>query len=216
MKQIVVTLLILIAQLMAGAYAAECKIDRVVVDSFTKERTVFTQKRMLTNRVAGFVGRVWNDNASEVLVRAISEGEKKYIALEVRLLKTFSSPPTDEDLREALNVKEGAKLLVLMDDDSVVKLYADRDTRAKAGYEVDVDGNYGVDARVTVLYGLDEETADALTRREAMVIRVAADSGRLQLSGRSDSINFGTNNKSKHFFKDAILCLQQFHSAESI
>ncbi len=216
MKQIVVTLLILIAQLITGAYAAECKIDRVEVDTFTKERTVVTQKRMLTDRVTGFVGRVWRGKASEVLVRAVSEGEKKYIALEVRLLKTFSSPPSDEDLSEALNVKEGAKLLVLMDDDSVVKLYADRQIRAEATYEVDPDGNYGVDAKFAALYRLDEETTEALTSQEAMVIRVAADSGRLQLSGRDDSINFGTNSRSKHFFKDAILCLQQFHSAESM
>jgi hypothetical protein len=215
MKQIAVTLLILFAQLVTSAQAANCKADRVEVDPFTNERTVHTEKRMLTDRVNGFVGRVWGGNASEVLVRAISEGEKSFIAIEVRLLKTYSSSPSDEDLHEALNVKKGAKLLVLMDDDSVVKLYADRDFRTKAVYDVDVDGNYGVDARVTALYTLDEESADALTSGEAMVIRVAIESGRLGLSGRDNSINFGTNSKSKYFFKDAVLCLQQDHSVES-
>ena len=121
----------------------------------------------------------------------------------------------DRSLHEALNVKKGAKLLVLMDDDSVVKLYADRDFRTKAVYDVDVDGNYGVDARVTALYTLDTESAGALTSGEAMVIRVAIESGRLGLSGQDNSINFGTNSQSKHFFKDAVLCLQQDHSAES-
>jgi len=215
MKKIVVTLLILFAQLTAGAHAAECKFDRVEVDSFTNERTVHTQKRMLTDRVNGFVGRVWGGKASEVLVRAISEGEKRYIAIEVRLLKTYSTPPDVEDLREALSVKEGAKLMVLMDDDSVIKLDADRDFSGKAGYDVDVDGNYGVDARITALYRLDEETANALTSGEALVIRVAVDSGRLGLSGRDASINFGTNSKSRYFFQDAILCLRQDHAAES-
>jgi hypothetical protein len=215
MKQIVVTLLILFAQLVTSAQAAECKGVRVETDSFTNERTIHTENRMLTDRVNGFVGRVWGGKASEVLVRAISEGEKSYIAIDVRLLKTYSSSPSDEDLYEALNVKKGAKLMVLMDDESIVKLSTERDFRATARYDVDVDGNYGVDARVTALYTLDAESADALTSGEAMVIRVAIESGRLGLSGRDNSINFGTNSKSRHFFKEAVLCLQQDHSAKS-
>lgn len=214
MKQPAVMLLLLIAQLLTSAHAADCEVDRVLVDSETNVLTVHTKKRMLTDRVSGFAGRVWGGAASEVLVRAISEGKKKFIAIEVRLLRTYSSPPSDDDLQEALNVKAGASLSVLMDDDSVVKLYADRDSRANTEYAVDVDGNYGVDARLTALYILDAETAEALTGGEAMVIRVAVDSGHLGLSGRDNSINFGTNSKSKYFFKDAVLCLQQDHSAE--
>jgi hypothetical protein len=216
MKQIVVTFLLLVAQLAVAAPAAECEFDKVEVDSFTNERTVHTQKRMLTNRVDGFVGRVWGGKASEVLIRGISEGENQYIAIEVRLLKTFSTPPDDEDLREALSVKKGARLMVLMDDDSIVKLDADRAFNGKAGYDVDVDGDYGVDARITVLYRLDEESTHALISGEATVIRVAIDSGRLALSGRDASVNFGTNSKSRHFFEEAILCLQQGPSAEAI
>jgi hypothetical protein len=216
MKQLVMILLLLISQLLTSAQAADCEVDRVLVDSETNVMTVHTKKRMLTDRVNGFVGRVWGGAASEVLARGISEGEKRFIAIEVRLLRTYSSPPSDEDLHEALYVKQGARLSVLMDDDSVVKLHADRDSRAKTEYAVDVDGNYGVDARVTGLYTLDADSAEALTGGEAMVIRVAVESGRLGLSGLDNSINFGTNSKSKSFFKDAVLCLQQDHSAESI
>ena len=215
MRHLVVTLPFLIAQLFVGAHAADCKVDRVEVDPFTNEKTVHTQKRMLTERVTGFVGRVLGGNASEVLMRAISEGEKRYIAIEIRALKTYSTPPTDEDLQAALNVKKDAKLLVLMDDDSVVKLYTDRDFRGKATYDVDTDGDYGVEAEITALYPLDEESAEALVSREAMVVRVEVESGRMDLGGREGSINFATNSKSKLFFKDAILCLQQDHSAES-
>ena len=215
MRHFIVTLSFLIAQLVVSAHAADCKVDRVEVDPFTNEKTVHTQKRMLTERVSGFVGRVLGGNASEVLMRAISEGEKRYIAIEIRALKTYSTPPTEEDLRAALNIEKGAKLLVLMDDDSVVKLYADRDFRAKTAYDVDTDGNYGVEARITALYTLDEETAEVLVSREAMVGRVAVESGRMGLGGREGSINFGTNSKSKLFFKDAILCLQQDHPADS-
>jgi hypothetical protein len=216
MKKLAVMLLLLIAQLLTSAHAADCEVDRVLVDPLTNEMTVHTKKRMLTDRVNGFVGRVWGGAASEVLLRAISEGEKRFIAIEVRLLRTYSSPPSDEDLHEALYVKQGARLSVLMDDDSVVKLYADRDSRAKTEYAVDVDGNYGVDARVTGLYTLDADSAGALTSAAAMVIRVAVESGGLRLSGRENSINFGTNSKSRYFFKDAVLCVQQDHSAESI
>lgn len=215
MRYFVVTLPFLVAQLLVGAHAADCKVDRVEVDPFTNEKTVHTQKRMLTERVSGFVGRVLGGKASEVLMRAISEGEKRSIAIEIRALKTYSTPPTDEDLRAALNVKKGARLLVLMDDDSVVKLYADRDFRAQAAYDVDTDGDYAVEAKITALYALDEETAEALVSHEAMVVRVEVESGRMDLGGREGSINFGTNSKSRLFFKDAILCLQQDHSVES-
>jgi len=215
MKQLAITLLLLIAQLLTNVHAADCEVDRVLVDPVTNVMTVHTKKRMLTDRVNGFVGRVWGGGASEVLMRAVSEGENRFVSIEVRLLRTYSSSPSDEDLHEALYIKKGARLSVLMEDDSVVKLYADRDARAKAEYAIDTDGNYGVDARVTGLYTLDADSAGALTSGAAMVIRVAVESGHLGLSGRENSINFGTNSKSKYFFKDAVTCLQQDHSVES-
>lgn len=195
-------------------HAAECKYDRNEIDSFTSDWLVHTQKRMLTDRVNGFVGRVFGGSASEVLVRGVREGGLDYIALEIRLLKTYSSSPDTQDLREALSVGKGAKLMILMDDKSVVRLEAARDFRGKASYNVDSDGNYGVDARISILYNLDESNVESLTNNEAAVIRVAVDSGRLGLVGREGNINFGTNNKSKHFFRDAVTCLQQAAPAE--
>jgi hypothetical protein len=214
-KQLAIGLLVFVALLASESRADECKFDRIEIDTFTKEKTVHTQKRMLTDRANGFVGRVFGGDASEVLMRGISEGGDRYIGVEVRLLKTYGTPIDTQDLREALLVKEGAKLMILMDDDSIVKLSADQDYRGKASVDVDADGNYAVDAEVTALYRLTDESAEALTSREAMVVRVAVDSGNLGLSGREANINFGTNSKSKSFFKDAIICLEQGAQLES-
>jgi len=214
-KSVVVPSLVLFAQLMATAQAAECKYDRIYVHETTNEKIVHTEKRMLTDRVEGFVGRVFGGKSSEVLVRGISYGEKDYISIEIRLRRTYASPPDSDDLSDALTVRENAKLMILMDDDSIVKLDAVREYKGKAKPWSNEDGSYDVDVNIAAAYRLDDETARSLTSGEAMVIRVEVDSGRLGLSGRNSNINFGTNSKSKSFFNDVVLCLQQEHAAEA-
>lgn len=112
-------------------------------------------------------------------------------------------------------MREGAKLLILMDDDSIIKLDAVREYKGKAKSRMDDDGTYDVDASIKPIYRLDDDIARSLTSGEAKVIRVEVDSGGLGLSGRNSNINFGTNSKSESFFKDAILCMQQERASEA-
>lgn len=211
----VVMSLLLLAFLTSGAYAADCEFNRDEVNPATNERYVQTKRVMLTDRGVGFVSRVMKGHASEILASAVGKGSENYVLLQIRLQRTYAEMLNEDDLRDALTVPEGAKMMILMADDSIVSLHASQTAMAKTETGFDSDGNLTVGVRTAIFYGLDDSTAKVLAGQDAMVVRIAAKSGRMNLIGRENSINFGTTKTSKGAFKRAVLCLEQRLSAES-
>ncbi len=107
-----------------AANAGECQYETDEINSLTNDQLVATKALRLMN---------W--------FKVVRENEQSFLALEVRLRKTSADQPSGEDLRTGLTIPEGAELLILMADRSIVSLYADKAVTANTRYEYD-EGNY--------------------------------------------------------------------------
>lgn len=187
--------LILMAQ---PADAAGCKYAKDTVDPFTKVHTRVTKWKQLTSS--------WMANQREIdgFVAADTVGDKSRLWIKLDHTTKTRTDPSEYELEDAIAVLEEAPLYVLMADESVVKLLAEREVRKNAyaiapkdhDYETD---KYTVRAIATIHYSLDAATMDALSSQSATNIRITA-------ADRNFDIKF--NKKSFDDIKDTILCIQ--------
>ncbi len=195
-----------------AANAGECRYETDEIDSFTKEQLFATKALRLMSWFKVVLDKSKGHN-STIRVSAIREGEQTFLALEVRLRKTSAEEPSGEDLRTGLTIPEGAELLILMADRSIVSLHSDKAVTANTRYEYD-EGNYLIKSSGTIRYRLDADTIEALSSQDATKVRFAGTSGRLRFVNEKGNVDFEITKKATGYFKDSILCLQQHGKPE--
>lgn len=133
--------------LASAVSAADCKYKENKLDSFTKQKVVLTKWKAFRPTGNQAVNHGWMAGAVK--------GDKTFLALRIGVVG-YGGPP--------MSVLEGASLLVLMADDSVVEL---------AAYEEVWIEN----SSVVIHYELNAETMAALTAQGTSDIRVTTNHG---------------------------------------
>jgi len=147
----------------ATANAAKCKYNVDTVNHRTGEKVRWTK---------------WNTfrlRQDPVMLAVISEGNRKYLAL--RLTGSRGNRldrPTTAVLDSEMVVQKGAKLLVLMADESVLELQADQEVVANSYYNVKGNSTYDLFFAVIIKYELDAEAFASLTAQRLKVLRLSA------------------------------------------
>ena len=159
--------------LATAANAEKCKYAANEVDPFTGTKTLQTKWDQLTS--------TWMADSREIdgwiSVRAVDGEATLWVKLDYTI-RTTREPPYGS-LREAIVIQQGAPLLILMADDSIIELPAINEVR-KDAYSVppweqsgDTD-KFVVRAVASIEYALSAEAIAALKAQHATDIRITA------------------------------------------
>ncbi len=147
----------------APALAAKCKYNADTVNHRTGEKVLWTQWNTFRMRL------------DPVMHAATIEGDKKYLSLRLMLNRGERTElPTIEELDNELVFAEGAKLLLLMADESVIELHAAQKVLADTDVNMISHSKYSIKSEVIVKYELDAETIAALSGQKLKVLRMTA------------------------------------------
>lgn len=152
--KLLISALFLASVLGSNAYADECKYKENETDPFTKQRVALTKWKAFRPTGNQAVNHGW-------MAGRIKDG-KTFLALRLGIVGYKGSP---------VIIPKGARLLVLMADESIVELAAYEEIWVKDSSEV-------------ILYELADETLQALTTQGTTDIRVST-------SDRDHDFNFG-------------------------
>lgn len=172
-KTCLILIAIMLLAVLSPAQAAKCKYEINSVDKFTKVKTLKTKWASL-DPWSIIIG------SDSYLVAAISadlNAESRTLGLQLIRQKSSSYRPRDYELRDVIVVPEGARLLVLMADDTIVELPALREVRANAGYAASngQETEFEIKTIAEINFALDASDAEALMKQEAKRIRVEAE-----------------------------------------
>lgn len=191
--------------------ASECKFTINEVDPFTGELMVTTKWAALRSGMSEIVGQAFGD-LSDISAAAVREGEQDYLALKLKLSDTTGSRPSDDDLRNAVFVPEGAGLWVVMGDQTTAQLFADQAVRGKTKAKKDgailaTEGRYLVKSTVIIRYALDAAAREALTQQHATGLRLNLRNRKFEFGYERGHIDFGIHEKSTGDISAVIGCL---------
>jgi len=190
----------------SSAVAAGCKYTQKEIDVFTKERMVRTDWDALHGGASRFFGEIIG--ALSVLeVAATREGDRRYLNFKVRVSDTTMYAPRDWELRDAIAVPKGASLTIVLADETIIELYADKTIRGTTKAKND-EGTYVVKSTITPRYVLDDVTIKALVAQEALAVRMAVSNGIFEFTSGGSHIDFGVHEKSRGGIRDAIYCAE--------
>jgi len=165
------------------AFAADkCKFESHGVDSFTKQVVAETKWKSFRS----FGNQVGNHG----WMAARSEGKKQFLGLKVVVVDHDATRPERPNLHEnRVLIPMGAKLLILLADDTILELAASTEARGKSSFKAPGDrmgdpGSYIVSTEAIAWYELTADTRDALLAQGATDIRLSA-------SDRDHDITFG-------------------------
>jgi hypothetical protein len=159
--------------LSTGANAEKCNYAANEVDPFTGIKTLQTKWDQLTS--------TWMADSREIdgwiSVRAVDGKAALWVKLDYSIKTT--KEPAYGSLRDAIVIQEGAPLLILMADDSIIELTATHEVR-KDAYSVapwEQSANtdkFVVRAVASIEYALPAEAITALKAQHATDIRITA------------------------------------------
>lgn len=157
-----------------GAGAADCKYETDSTDKFTKVRTLRTNWDSLMSWTTGLGVEDYSDTYVSALSKGKGESTNTYLSVRISAYKYSKYRPREYELENLIVVPDGARLLVMMDDESIVELQASRGETARSGYEGSGGdgGGYLIKTVIAVGYTLDQSTANLLTAQNATHIRV--------------------------------------------
>ena len=172
-KTSLISIAIMLLATLSPAQAAKCKYEVNSVDKFTKVKTLKTKWASL-DPWSIIIG------SDSYLVAAISAGlnaESRTLGLQLIRQQSSSYRPRDYELRDVIVVPKGARLLVLMVDDTIVELPALHEVRASAGYAASngQQTEFEIKTVAEINFALDESDVEALMKQEAKRIRVEAE-----------------------------------------
>jgi hypothetical protein len=192
-----VLLAIVILGISSTANAAKCKFAKDEVDPFTEVKTLQTKWDQLTS--------TWMADSREIdgWISVIAVDD--YVALWLKLDYTVKprSEPSDASLKNVIVIPEGAPLLILMPDDSIIELPAVREVRADAyavapwDHPMDVN-TWTVRAAANIKYAMPPEAIAALKAQDATDLRITA-------ANRGFDIEI--HKKSRTDFQNAFACM---------
>jgi hypothetical protein len=168
----------------------KCKFQTDVLNVFTNEQIRWTHWDSF---------RLSISMGNYVMVNGISEGERKYLGLRLQVRKKQADRPTKHDLDNAFVVPEGAKLLLLMADDSFIELHTDEEFVGDSDFGMYNNGVYGITSEPVVKYPLDSDSMSALTAQRVKQIR---------LSTTDRDIDFEFGKKGSKKMQEVLLCIR--------
>jgi len=180
------------------ADAAKCKFAKDETDPFTEVKTLQTKWDQLTS--------TWMADSREIDGWISVVAVDDYVALWLKLDYTVKprSEPSDASLKDVINIPEGAPLLILMPDDTIIELPAVREVRADAyklapwDHPMDVN-TWTKRAAANIKYALPPEAREALKAQDATDLRITA-------ANRNFDIEI--HKKSRTDFQNAFACMQ--------
>jgi len=203
MKKTTLTLFVTALLLANGtAYAAKCKFQTDSTDKFTKVRTLQTRWDPLES--------FFNDlgkTSGTTLTSYVSTWHKAgntNLVLRIGLSSYSKRMPPEYELLDAIVIPEGARLLVMMADESVLVLFTKNEMRVNSKAippetGTNITSKFTIDTEAVIHYALDAESISALTRQDATNLRVEA---------AETNYDIEIHKKSFGDLKKAIECLQ--------
>ncbi len=179
----------------SDAAAADCKFDTDETDKFTKVRTLATRRESLES----FWGDASKDEQKDIYVSVWHRSGDHLLKLRIVFTSYVNRMPPPYELRNAIVIPKGSRLLVMMADGSIVTLLS-KDSINKDARATWTSSGATVDAGATINYPLDDELMAALTHQGATKIRVAA---------ADTHYDFKVHEKSLDDIGDAIRCIQE-------
>ncbi len=180
------------------ADAADCRYQTNSTDKFTKVVTQWTKWNEL---MSGWT-RNFRRYSPIISVHAI-DGEVQLL-LKIEYFRQKKDSPALKDYEDVIYVVEGAPLLIMMADNSIIKLLALSEVRTDA-YTISPeeqqshDSNmYYTKATAVIKYALDAGAVEALTRQSA---------ARLRLTMVRDDFDFEIHKKSVDDLSSAVRCV---------
>ena len=161
-----ITLLIATTTLFASTdvWAAKCKYRWDTINYRTGEKVRWTGWTM--NRMVIM--------PNTPLMSAIVEGDKMFLGLQVASSGkgASSTRPTKQDIDTAMLIPEGAKLSLLMEDESIYDLFAERDVVGDTGMHVKARDKYTFWSTAIVRFPLDAAAMAALSAQKVKDLRL--------------------------------------------
>lgn len=199
-KLLLVSAIILIMVAAPVAHAEKCKYNENRIDDFTGEKKLSTKWNLFhsaisVNRFAEAAG--------------ITEGDSNYLAIRTINEELLGYDLYGDELRNRFVVPEGATLLILLADDTVVELAADKEvtavSRSSSGNSQltessELEIRYKIKTTAVIKYRLDASSYAALTSQAATHLRLSSNSG---------DHDFKVHKKLTGEIQNALLCLKQ-------
>jgi hypothetical protein len=192
-----VLLAMVILGISSTANAAKCKFAKDEVDPFTEVKTLQTNWDQLTS--------TWMADSREIdgWISVLARGD--WVTVWVKLDYTVKprNEPSDHDLKNVIVIPEGAPLLILMADDSIVELKPTHEIRkdayAVAPWDNPMDVNtWTVRAAANIEYALPPEAIAALKAQKATDLRITA---------ADREFDIEVHKKSRTDFQNALACM---------
>ena len=160
-----------------AANAAKCKFQEDSTDKFTKVRTLQTRWDPLES-FFNDIGKTSGTTLTSY-VSAWHESGSTRLAIRVGLSSYSKRRPPDYELIDAVVIPEGARLMVMMADKTVVTLFAKEEMRFNSKLILpntgsNVTSEYAIDTYAFLNYPLDADTMANLTSQGATNLRVEA------------------------------------------
>lgn len=183
-----------------GAGAADCKYQTDSTDKFTKIRTLRTNWDSLMSWTTGFGSEDYSDTYVSALSKGKGESINRYLSVKISAYKYSKYRPRDYELENLIVVQEDARLLVMMEEQTIVELQASRGETARSSYQAPGSdgGEYSITTVIAIGYTLDESTANLLMAQNATHIRVETAEG---------NHNVEIHKKSLGDIKKAVKCI---------
>jgi hypothetical protein len=186
-----------------SAHAAKCKFSEDSVDKFTKVRTLSTRWDPLESFFGGLGKSPKTSLTSYVSARYAADSI--YLAVRIGLSSYSKSRPPKYELQDAIVVPEGARLLAMMADESVVVLFSAHEVKVNSTAippetGSNITSEFAIDTEAVIRYVLDADTMKALTSQGATNLRVEAADTKYDIKVHKKS--FGD-------LKKAIECIQE-------
>jgi hypothetical protein len=180
------TALLLLAA--APANAAKCKYQTDTVHSITGEPVRWSKWASFTLTTG-----------AKIVHSAVVEGDRKYVGLRVPQRWSHDQRPTKEILDGMFSIPAGAKLMLKLDDDSIIELHTESEVIADADYGVHSSRNFPMTAIAVVKYALDDQAIAALTANRLTHMRLQTNNGDMDFT-------FGKKGAKKQ--QDTLACLK--------
>ena len=192
-------LTVLIIAAIPAANAKECRYSKNEIDDFTNEKLLTTKWHLFHTAIqtTGFA-----------YASGITVGDRDYLAIRIATEETLSYELDDDELRTRFVVPEGASLLILLADDTIVELPAQQQATGVArsssadsrdsGNSLEV--RYEVKLDAVIRYSLNASAFEALSSQTATHVRLTTNSG---------DHDFEVHDKLTDEIQKAVLCLKQ-------
>jgi hypothetical protein len=176
-KPVLVLVVVSVLFASSAVHAASCKFQHDSVDKFTKVRTLWTR----WDPMESFFGDLGDRSMDTAAGFASAWYEADEISLRIKIELTGLSDlePPSYELEDTIVVPEGARLLIMMADETIVTLFSAEEVRVNSAVTppetgMNITSSFEIEAEADIRYALDGEAIAALTRQGATNIRVEA------------------------------------------